>query len=490
MTAQITGGRPAAPAGHYDVLGVSRDATFPELRAAFKRRALEVHPDKKKGSQAEFLAVFQALEVLQDEMKRRSYDAQLACSVPTPLSSQQAVRKRHPGPRQESASQRQRLGPNPADCPEAMLFSLLQQLPSAARREVLERELSTSQREALQAWASTHRDHVRASSAAVAASTEVRGSAELSESTGADELFASDGEGTPKLALEDFGGGLATLHEGKHKEVAFKGITSLSKGTTRMYIAGVHFENISVACKAVRDLDVALENWVFLSALKREVQVDTAEGLGTRLPRALQRALDRECKTEKELGLSYVIRLKQSFWAGRRNISTPRLKSVEQVVRAWDRLEPQCVQSRGAAGHVRRSNIEELQGKWSAFQEAFADVCEEAGCSRCEVLAKLKRWEAENQGHREQLLQRWETQRERQEALQIARAQREKDIAAKVERRTLEQVHCAIAQWSQRKAREVERASMQSPGKLAQASQRSGSARAARFSMPPAKPSV
>lgn len=45
----------------YAVLGLQLDASIAEIRAAYKRRALEVHPDKG-GSSAEFQLVLAAFE--------------------------------------------------------------------------------------------------------------------------------------------------------------------------------------------------------------------------------------------------------------------------------------------------------------------------------------------------------------------------------------------------------------------------------------------
>jgi len=58
---------------HYDVLGVSRDASESDLRSAYRKRAMEAHPDKG-GSEEEFVRLAEAYEVLSDPSKRRMYD--------------------------------------------------------------------------------------------------------------------------------------------------------------------------------------------------------------------------------------------------------------------------------------------------------------------------------------------------------------------------------------------------------------------------------
>lgn len=56
---------------YHDILGVSPDASQEEIKNAFRRRALECHPDQadeqeKEAAQEEFLRVREAFEVLSD----------------------------------------------------------------------------------------------------------------------------------------------------------------------------------------------------------------------------------------------------------------------------------------------------------------------------------------------------------------------------------------------------------------------------------------
>lgn len=61
---------------HYDVLGVSRDATGEEIKKAYRKLARRYHPDVNTGGdeQEKFKAVTHAYEVLSDPQKRRVYD--------------------------------------------------------------------------------------------------------------------------------------------------------------------------------------------------------------------------------------------------------------------------------------------------------------------------------------------------------------------------------------------------------------------------------
>jgi len=61
---------------HYEVLGVSRDATGEEIKKAYRKLARQYHPDVYSGDDAEarFKEVTHAYEVLSDPQKRRVYD--------------------------------------------------------------------------------------------------------------------------------------------------------------------------------------------------------------------------------------------------------------------------------------------------------------------------------------------------------------------------------------------------------------------------------
>lgn len=59
---------------YYEVLGVSKDASADELKKAFRRKAIEFHPDKEGGDEAKFKEVNEAYDVLKDPSKRQRYD--------------------------------------------------------------------------------------------------------------------------------------------------------------------------------------------------------------------------------------------------------------------------------------------------------------------------------------------------------------------------------------------------------------------------------
>lgn len=84
---------------YYDILGVSYDATFHEIKEAFRRKVKEVHPDKEKGNAEQFNRVKEAYEVLKNSEKRKRYDDFLFkkhYDIPQ-NSKKEAPPKTHPG---------------------------------------------------------------------------------------------------------------------------------------------------------------------------------------------------------------------------------------------------------------------------------------------------------------------------------------------------------------------------------------------------------
>lgn len=67
----------SAKRDYYEVLGVSRDAAVSEIKRAYRKLAMQHHPDRNPGNvQAEesFKEAAEAFEVLNDEQKRQLYD--------------------------------------------------------------------------------------------------------------------------------------------------------------------------------------------------------------------------------------------------------------------------------------------------------------------------------------------------------------------------------------------------------------------------------
>jgi len=61
---------------YYDILGVPKTATAAEIKSAYRKAALQYHPDRNKeaGAEAKFKEINEAYEVVGNEEKRKAYD--------------------------------------------------------------------------------------------------------------------------------------------------------------------------------------------------------------------------------------------------------------------------------------------------------------------------------------------------------------------------------------------------------------------------------
>jgi len=61
---------------YYEVLGVSKNASKDEIKDAYRKLAMQFHPDRNKAPEAEekFKEISEAYAVLSDEQKRQQYD--------------------------------------------------------------------------------------------------------------------------------------------------------------------------------------------------------------------------------------------------------------------------------------------------------------------------------------------------------------------------------------------------------------------------------
>jgi curved DNA-binding protein CbpA len=72
---------------YYACLGIPRTASAAEIRAAYRKLALQLHPDRNPGdkaAEAKFKVVAQAYNVLSDERQRAIYDRDTSRPAPRP----------------------------------------------------------------------------------------------------------------------------------------------------------------------------------------------------------------------------------------------------------------------------------------------------------------------------------------------------------------------------------------------------------------------
>lgn len=83
---------------YYVILGVAANASDEQIKTAFRRRALELHPDRSGRPAEPFLDVQEAYAVLADPDRRRHYDSQAAARKPGPPTAEPMADPRRPPP--------------------------------------------------------------------------------------------------------------------------------------------------------------------------------------------------------------------------------------------------------------------------------------------------------------------------------------------------------------------------------------------------------
>jgi len=61
----------------YDVLGVAQNSSADEIKKAYRKKAMQYHPDRNQGDDAaeqKFKEAGEAYDILKDDQKRAAYD--------------------------------------------------------------------------------------------------------------------------------------------------------------------------------------------------------------------------------------------------------------------------------------------------------------------------------------------------------------------------------------------------------------------------------
>ena len=62
---------------YYEILGTAKGASADDIKKAYRKKALQYHPDRNPGdpeAEKQFKKISEAYEVLSDEKKRQIYD--------------------------------------------------------------------------------------------------------------------------------------------------------------------------------------------------------------------------------------------------------------------------------------------------------------------------------------------------------------------------------------------------------------------------------
>ena len=393
----------------YDVLLVNRNATLDEIKLAFKRQALQVHPDKG-GSKEAFHLVYQALETLSDPETRKRYDQRmnLTSTIPQPSTRSNRNHKKrsaHRGCHHPSAPQ---TGSGPkfgaadatfaaASCSKQMqwmrkIHELLKKSPRDVRNEVIMKDFSQKQRLSLEKWM-------------VDTFPQQKDPKLCANSNGAehDVTMASMSHsvpgGTGALAIVPtswkFSSRMSRRESCKRKACGAEARTTRkvcgcirknrSTGQGGSYVAVIRFDSVHIEMWTAKcDLPTALEYLLLLTSVKHKM-LDGRETRDTweeRLQSALVSSATEQGKKYADLGVRFCLVYSFRIFIGT-EFRSPTVRSVQELGRFRRCLDPfrrSMQKSIGGRGSIYWCySPSQLLKAWENFQRAVAETWEASG---------------------------------------------------------------------------------------------------------------
>eukprot|EP00438_Fugacium_kawagutii_P027094 Skav203914 [mRNA] locus=scaffold228:253752:255173:- [translate_table: standard] len=356
----------------YDLLQAKSDASADEIKIAFKRRALEVHPDKG-GSKEEFHHVYQAFVTLFDPKSRQAYDERLTHKRPRVRTTPATPGSEKTGVKPVAVKNLTRL--------MMRIHHLLQRVPREVRLEVISQEFSQKQRVLLQQWMTD----------------EEQKAARPTSSTGA--------SGRPGRAKRS----CRTKRTTRKK--SFSGLKGVSSaGGNGGYRASARIEFVDIYSLCI-DLPTALENLAILLSAKHKMQ--EREGhFEERLKQALESSAAEQGKRLEELRARFRLELPRAgMLIGDHVVVSPVVRSFSTLGRLRALIEKESC--RGVSGRTM-SNIYaqfspcELEDQWEEFQKTIAEMFHIADSDGRAHLCKVRSWYEAHEPIRQKKLRRWE----------------------------------------------------------------------------------
>ena len=416
----------------YEALLVSQDATLDEIKLAFKRRALQVHPDKG-GSKEAFHLVYQALETLADPEARKKYDYSLATArkkpaQPPPSASRRKKkatnkRKEAPSNPEKPSKWRKKAVPKAPQSKETKLLikirHLLKQLPRHVRNEVIARQFSQKQRLILEKWMVEN----------CQTQTE-QGPQEVAQATlPTDDLrepqeaaLAVESQKTPPQpsncsALVPFNLTPSPRTGKRQRDSKRKvgGIWGSFGAVAGYYRAGVRFDFLSINTGQC-DLQTALEYLVILTSAKQKMVNHTSHRqtdvcFEKHLHEALVASANEHGKNIADLNLRFAVLQSCGILFGQSvQLLSPSVRSITKLAELRNCLRPFREYGKNLRGRSPfwLYSPAHLQGAWEQFQKALANMWEIAGGDGSKFMQKiLARYDAA-QSSRQKHLQSWE----------------------------------------------------------------------------------
>ena len=440
----------------YSVLLVDQSATLDEIKLAFKRRALQVHPDKG-GSKEEFHLVYQALETLANPEARKRYDQRFdASSKPHPSAktsskpcdkmpgARAGTRKSHI-PKKSSGTHRFSATKPTAQGPQSKqtlrrIRDLLKRLSRDLRNEIIAKQFSQKQRLILERWMVENSEQTDAPGSQLISAAEENAcntchvpitiTAKIKDPTcsptGHDKcsilsLPSTRPHSQAKPTHQPMPSELKPrMVKDQKKRVAIRrrtGYVGKVVGSGRLYRVGIRFDRLDMYT-ICENLQAALDYLVFLTLVKQKFQ--QCSTVGATFEERLQESLTF-CAKEHGIDLAnpplrFSIVQTVSFFIGPgRQLFTPKVRSIEQLERIRCCLEPflkysiRPVRGGSSKGIYWLHSPAHLQDVWNEFQSAVAEAWKLAGKKKSTaVLKKLREHYEATRSLRQIHLRHWE----------------------------------------------------------------------------------
>ena len=360
-------------ASFYDVLQVDQNASLDEIKVAFKRRALQVHPDKG-GSKEQFHLVYQALETLADPKARKTYDSR-AVSLTKPTGKTTTATCRSPfttcGVRHErtkapgkAQAKKDTARSKQTSCPPKMgqsgglsdsselqtkilirIHRFLKDLPRDVRSMVLSHEFSQQQRLILEKW-------MVETSPTAQAKLVPKQLTWVGSGSNEDEESQKDKGHEPCQALAllpstKFNQPAASSRKRQKRGAVptpgpSRGVVGCVKKIKAAYRACICFDAIEIYT-GQSDLPTALEYLVILTTMKQKMQ-GSMLSKGTieeRLQEAILSSAEEHGKEYQELNLRFAVFQRAGIFIGSgTQIRSPTTRDVKDFGKIRNALDP------------------------------------------------------------------------------------------------------------------------------------------------------
>lgn len=429
----------------YAILKIPANASQSEIKAAYKRQALRVHPDKG-GSSLEFQKVVAAFEQLADPLLRQAHDrrgAHVARPKPVPKartvrskakaakgfgpfgvrkstkSSAKAKPKATPAPEKKDCS---RAGSGSSGKPAswkqrllAKVVKLLKALPAEDRRRIFTGQLVQAQRLELEAFMRSEcgqpQDSVEATCVALAAPLALGDHEDEEDQDDQDDQEShqdhrSASDETKHGPLGPAPRKRKQIKPGRRRQKTHRLITGISSFThwnRTFFRCQARAEWMTLKVTHVMTLEEAIDRHIILTGICERIRSSSSASMKDRILGAVEAVLpEHGGPLAEELKIVVEITVPAKHWIGRDILlSGFKLKDIDVLADIWHRIKD----ARGPVCKRAWFDITPPDDTWKRLRQVCVDFHATRGNSA--AVEKLDHWFEELAPQRERKLSRW-----------------------------------------------------------------------------------